>query len=97
MPGSHRLPGLTVIVESFRQQIHERFPVDIHHQRGVGLIARQRIVVHHRHTLSVFPLGFHAYPPFYRGKHLRFEQPGNGARIVQRRAVKTPFLACDTP
>ena len=44
----------------------------IHHYRRIRLVSRQRVVVHHRHALGIFPLRSTPNPSVDRGKHLGF-------------------------
>ena len=50
------------------------------------------VVIDHRHPLGIFAFRFYANPAFDRGKDLRLEEPGDGAGIVQRRAVEAPLF-----
>ena len=59
---------------------------------GIGPIAGQMVVIDHRHPLGIFAFRFYANPAFDRGKDLRLEEPGDGAGIVQRRAVEAPLF-----
>lgn len=86
------LCALCVVLQPFRQQIDKSLAIYIHHHRRIRLIPRQEIIIHHRHPLGVFPLGFHANPTLNGGENLRFQQPSDGARVVQRRADKSPFF-----
>lgn len=54
--------------EPFGQQIDKTLPVNVNHNRGVGFISAQEIVIHYGHALRVFSLRLYADPAFNGGK-----------------------------
>lgn len=60
--------SLRVKLQALSQQIDKPFAIHVHHNRGVGFISAEEIVIHYGHALRVFSLRLYADPAFNGGK-----------------------------